>query len=437
MEEIILKIQALIKESPVEDATKHHDKSHIKKLVDEDLSDVSDSGFLNTDKYYLTRTIRRAAVESIKENLGQWVSKRNQVIIESKKILSTSTNSELDSNKAQIEKEQRATKAKIENEFIRDNQYSDIKAQHELSKKRYTDMRAEMGGKPPVQSKFLLYVIAILLIGFIEWFINYSTFSSMYPPGIAFGATIIIALSIALASHFHGALLKQRLSLFAKHRAPDFKLQVILVQAFFSLLVVAALIVVTITRYEILTESMAASGGISLPGQEQNESIFTAIFIFVLMNMIVWIIGVAISYFIHDSTPDYQEAFKDHQKSQSKFYSVDKAFQKEMERIDAELKEDMLKLTNSYSSQLKDEDALKNKIEQLRDKESSIIKQATSSINDMLSVHQSILITELDKKGITELKIGPDEISLQQYKKQGVEVGSDFVRSAFNGEFLI
>lgn len=436
MEDLRLSIDKLINESPVDEATRHHDKSHIAELVNEDVKEAS-SGILHTDKKYRTHRIEEAAIGSIKDRLGRWASQRNDLVLKAKGVIDKQSNSELDLNKRKLHEKMEDMKSKARDSFMRDNNYSDNKSAYETAKNRFETMRAELGGKPPVKSRMWLYIIAIMLIGFIEWFVNYSTFSTKYPPGIAFGATVLIALSIALASHFHGSLLKQRLALFSRSRKKEEKRQVILYQAFFSMLLIIALTIVTYNRYDILAESMVQSGGVSLPGLDENtESIAGVLVQFALLNVLVWIVGVAISYFIHDARPDYQEAHKQYEAAKSKFHKGDKALQEEIERIGSEFNDELQKLTNSLSSHQKEIKALQISLDRLVAKEASIIKQAVTSINTMLEKHHAMLITEFTAKGMQEIKIGPDALSLDKFKSKVIIVDSDFVRHSLSLEII-
>lgn len=437
MEELKLSIEKLINESPVDEVTRHHNKSHISELAAEEIKEVSDTGILHTDKNYRTYRIEEAAIGSIKDRLGRWATRRNDLVLKARGAIEKQSNSELDAEKRKLTAKREELKSSARDTFMLNHNYADLKSNFESTKNRYETMRAELGGKPPVKSRLWLYAIAIMLVGFIEWFVNYSTFSTKYPAGIAFGATVLIALSIALASHFHGGLLKQRLALFSPSRKKEEKRQVILYQSFFSLLLVIALIIVTYNRYDILVENIVQTGGATLPGMDQEqESVVGVLAQFALLNVLVWIVGVAISYFIHDSRPDYQEAHKDYQDAKSKFIKVDKGLQEELERITHECDEEIQKLTNTLSSHQKEIIELQVSLDRLLAKESSIIKQAVTSINSMLEKHQSMLLTEFNAKRLKDIQIGPEALSVEQFKQRVVTVDSQFVRHALSLEAI-
>lgn len=437
MEELNLSIEKLINESPVDEATKHHDKSHIAELVNEDLNEVTASGVLHTDKHYRTHRIEEAAIGSIKDRLGRWSSQRNDIVLKATGAIEKQSNSELDVNKRKLHEKMEEAKSKARDGYMRDNHYADKKSAFELSKKRFEEMRAELGGKPPVKSNFLLYTFTIMMVGFIEWFINYSTFSSQYAPGIAFGFTVIVAMVIAGASHFHGALLKQRLALFSRSRTKDKKRNEVLVQSVVTVALLVAIYFVTSSRYDVLMENMVQSTGISLAGMEDDQESITGILIkFALANILVWFVGLFISYFAHDSRPDYQEAHKKYNEEKAKFYKADNGLQEEIERIGLEFDEELQKLTNSLTSHQKEIKELQVSLGRLIAKEASIIKQAVTSMNSMLEKHHSMLITEFNAKGLQGITIGPDALSIEGFKNRTVTIDAEFVRHTLSLETI-
>ncbi|WP_133011338.1 hypothetical protein [Marinomonas flavescens] len=437
MDEVKLAIEKLINESPIDEATRHHDKSHILNLVKEDISDLSDSNILHTDKNYRTHRIEEAAIGSIKDKLGRWSNNRNDIVLKAIGIIKKQSNSDLDIKKRKLTEEMEGEKSKATDSYMRNNNYADLKANFEGTKRRYEDMRAELGGKPPITGRIWLYIIVIMMIGFIEWFVNYSTFSTKYPPGIAFGATVLVALSIALASHFHGGLLKQRLSLFARHRKKEEKRQVLIKQSFFSLLLIISLSIVTYNRYDILSANTIESGGVALAGMsESSESIIGVLIQFSLLNILVWIVGVAISYFVHDPRPDYQESLKHYETAKKKFHRADKGLQEEIERIEQEFEESLKNATNSLSSHQNDIRELETLLGRLSSKETALIKQALNSINNMLEKHHAILITELNAMHRSNIAIGPDALTIDQFKTKTITIDSNFIRQTLSLEAI-
>lgn len=439
MEEIKLTFENLLNDSPVDEANRHQAKDHISRLIEEELVE-SRSGVIYTDKDYRTLKVGEAAINGVKERVGRWAQLRNDLMLKVKHKQLSERNSEFDVNQKKLLESKEEQKSAARDVFMQDNHYVDLKRDHEQTKQRYETMRAEMGGKPPVKRKLSLYMISILLIGFIEWFINYSTFNMKYPPGIAFGVTVLIAISIALASHFHGALLKQRVALFATHRRKEHKRQELIYQSFFTLLLVIAMAIVTYNRYDLLVDQLINSGGASLPGlagQEQGQSsVWSELWPFILMNLLVWIVGVAISYFTHDSQPDYQEALSDYSKAKGKYHKVDKGLKEEENRIEQEFEVKFKANSNSQASHVDISKQLNSLVERLIAKEQSLIAQAVSVINETLEKHQTMLVTALRQHGFEDVKVGPDQLSINQYKERDVTVDAYYVRKVLSMELV-
>ncbi|MBQ4832191.1 hypothetical protein J8L70_02960 [Pseudoalteromonas sp. MMG010] len=432
MDELKNDFNKLLNDSPIDNANRVQSKEHIELIVAEDVKEAQ-TGHINTDKNTLSFRIKDATISAIKDRLGRWISERNDAVLRAKAKHSESSASGVDQKSRELHQEAEDAKAKARDQFMQKNHYSDKRREYEQTKQRYENMQAEMGGKPPVPKRMVLYVISILVIGFVEWFINYSTFNIKYPPGLAAGATMIVALSIAFASHFHGALIKQRVALFAPHRTDTEKRHVLIYQSFFSLLLVFALIVVTYNRYDVLSEQLVNSAGAmlpSLPGDtaDSASSVWEELMPFIVMNLLVWIVGVAVSFFIHDARPDYQEAKNDYEKAKKDFFSVDNGLKKEVERIEAEFKEKLTGVKNKQSSASAISKEIVSYLERLLKKEEALLTQALSAINDDVHRHQSLLVTEIKKQNLEGVVIGPEQLSVDQFLKMDLKLTMNELR---------
>lgn len=432
MDELNTDFEKLINGSPVDEANRHQNQEHLARLVDEEIKEATSSQVIHTDRQYRTSRMADAALKGVEERLGRWAQERNDFLTRANQTKEKGKASEADIKQKQILEEKEEKKAQAKEEYMRNNHYSDLHANYTQTKSRFENMRSEMGGKPPVAKKTMMYVVSILFIGVIEWFINYSTFDAKYPSGIAFGATILIALSIAFASHFHGALLKQRVALFAAHRAKTEKRQELIKQAFFMFLLLISIAIVTYNRYDVIADQMANMGGASLPGlpgaETQEPSVWFELWPFVLMNVLVWILGVGISYMTHDSQPDYQEAMQDYEKAKVKFFKVDNGLKEEEKRIDAEYEVKLKAIKNVQQSSANDSRDMENLLERLRKKEDSVLKQSVGFVNDMLEKHQMMLLTSLRQNNLEAVKIGPDLLDLNAYQNKVITIDELYIR---------
>jgi hypothetical protein len=418
MEELTNDFKKLLNDSPIDEANRAQAQSHIEGLVKEELHE-GQQGFINTDKGLLTIRIKDAATSSIKKRMSRWVESRNDVILRTQTLKSKSRSSEVDNKERELIELAEEAKTSARENYMRNHDYNNRRNEFDKASSLYDTMNAEMGGKPPVKSKLGFYVFSILLIGFVEWFINFSTFTYKYPSGIAFGITVLVALSIAIASHYHGALIKQRLALFASHRKGSEKRQVIYYQLLFTVLLIIALGVVTNARYDVLMGQMVNSGGAALPGlpgmNEQASSVWNELIPFVLMNILVWLIGIAISFLIHDSRPDYQESYAYYEKARKRFNIVDKGLKDEEKRIEAEFGIKIKAVKNTHAARINDVEKIQEYIDRLAAKEEGLVKQAVGVINETLERHQSTLVAAMRQEGLENVKFGPKQLSIDDY----------------------
>ena len=186
----------------------------------------------------------------------------------------------------------------------------------------------------------------------------------------------------------------------------------------------------TYNRYDILVANTIQAGGVSLAGMDEDMQSITGILVqFALLNVLVWIVGVAISYFIHDARPDYQEAFLDYEKAKSKFNKVDNGLKKEERRLDLDLRDKNEREQNKKRSQKADHEALNAQVERLNVRKEDIFKGALTAMNERLEEHKKSLIAELSLEYSSDLKIGPERLLVEQFKLNPVCVDAEFVRT--------
>ena len=169
--------------------------------------------------------------------------------------------------------------------------YAYDKAEKDLSGDRvYKYEKAE--GRETRPTPLVVYVIALLGIGVVEWLINYESFLAFFGvPALALGFTIVVAIMVAIASHFHGTLLKQpirrqelRLNDDLSNQGYRWWLLVV------SLGLVGALAFVVAVRYLSWSELMEI--GVNL-------SVWPKVLTTLVSNVVVWIIGGAVAFGAH------------------------------------------------------------------------------------------------------------------------------------------
>ena len=145
------------------------------------------------------------------------------------------------------------------------------------------------------------YPVALVGIGVVEWFINYDVFKdNLGVPAIAAGMTMLVALFVALASHEHGAAAKQGRERFASpdnfEQNPQWW-----IFGFATFGIIVALSLVTWIRYVSMSAIFAR-------GME------VEVWPYVLQglggNVLVWVIGCMVSFWVHDKSYSLQEFAK-------------------------------------------------------------------------------------------------------------------------------
>ena len=136
------------------------------------------------------------------------------------------------------------------------------------------------------------YFVLLIGIGIAEWMINYQAFLSYIGvPAMAAGFTIVVAAVVAVASHMHGAFLKQpylRNAMRQTHRDHDRGKATFYLAS--AIVFVLALVFVGWARYAWASDI----GGIGLEVNVTMKVLTTLI-----GNVLVWGIGCGISYFFH------------------------------------------------------------------------------------------------------------------------------------------
>jgi hypothetical protein len=169
----------------------------------------------------------------------------------------------------------------------------------------------------------------MLLLGTAEWFINYDTLFEFFGiPIIAIGATLILALGLAVIAHQHGVDLKQWKKKFGPGVEDKNRPYGILILATFGLF---GLITVTgWMRYQSLMSVIQSQNTANIIGTQFSAQIDPEreVIISLGANILAWLVGVFISYFAHDPDPTYVHTAIDFLKAEKKYLSKRAEFEK-------------------------------------------------------------------------------------------------------------
>lgn len=181
---------------------------------------------------------------------------------------------------------------------------AELEARIARDEERYNRRKAELGrdGKP-LNRPLYLFVLIVIIFG-AEAALNLEAFEALpwSTPMIAWGATILVGMSIGFAAHFHGTLLKQFAHHFGSHvddikRGPAWRMFMA-----GSTLLSVSLAFVYIARAAYITALLGSIGG---SGQAAEAPAFlSSVRGSLLGNLLVYLLGTFWAYVMHDSDPD-------------------------------------------------------------------------------------------------------------------------------------
>jgi hypothetical protein len=167
------------------------------------------------------------------------------------------------------------------------------------------------GGALPRNISPVLYAIPLIIVGVAEWYVNYSTFASTFVPVVAIAGTLIVGAIFAVASHLHGAYLKQLSE--TMHPSTEYrnvigrKIAVVLA----TLCLIAAFSVVVYLRYLAIADQLgigaATAGTFSQPS---GSLVWSRLGPTIVINISIWGLGTLYSWAMHERVPEIRDSYR-------------------------------------------------------------------------------------------------------------------------------
>ncbi|MBF0423223.1 MAG: hypothetical protein HQL73_09555 [Magnetococcales bacterium] len=238
---------------------------------------------------------------------------------------------------------------KIENTSLYNN-LQHAKSEQQIAHDRYLALVAKHNRAPKLLPWW--YFLALFFILPTEVAINYETFMAVkwMTPILAGGTVVILGMVLAASAHLIGTLIRQYHILFDSSRDDTDRLvgwRMLAIGTFAFVIVLAS---VWYARSTYFSDQIKIIG--ILKGGSQSE--FYLIGGSMLSNLAVWLAGVMIAFFQHDSDPDFPKSLEDLNKKTSLAQrlqeSVDKQLQKRFRDIDSKANREKKEALNTDHS---------------------------------------------------------------------------------------
>ncbi|MCH8488989.1 MAG: GtrA family protein [Oceanicaulis sp.] len=291
--------------------------------------------------------VRQAALTDIAEEF-QALGKSNQtdgIFIErERQRLSIS----LGRKKRDIYREQREQKK------LALDKIQSLKKEEDRLTNEYNTIRAREGNREPKVTNTPLYVFLLLIVGVVEVLINFDSFNTLSwsTPFLALGLSVVVAIALALASHWHGTVLRQWNYYFGKRERDENRWAAWRMLALGSLALSVVLASVAYARVSFLADYILLNQ--QLGGTDRTSS-FMMIAGTLLGNVLVWIVGIFIAWLMHDRNPEFPEKRKALNKVAAQISdlsnNLERERRRELQRAEAEFADELEKLENAERAQ--------------------------------------------------------------------------------------
>jgi hypothetical protein len=263
-----------------------------------------------------------------------------------------------------------------------------------------TKYNNELASKNSIQAQdfpFIPYAFILIAIGMVEWMINYRSFYEFYPvPFIAGGFTIIVAAAVAFASHCHGTGLKAQDHCFGPHVSPADKSREkrAIISASVALFVFA-IPFVGYARYSAATKLISTFsdtggtiiGNVNLPQINIGQDVMASL----ASNLLVWFIGAAIAYMVHDKDPNYTKLLRQKKTAEKEYGQHQMKIDKDVARKQAELNIEIQGFKNTAQVMRQNSQPIGSWLDAVNDKTHKTRQDSETLVNRLIQTYRDNL----------------------------------------------
>lgn len=336
---------------------------------------------------------------------------------------------DLKQEKVKLEKDLETIESTVEDKMAREKQdFRDAREEAADAESEYANLYEQHGNRHARVVNKWLYISLLGLVGMVEWLINWEAANALFAqPYLAAGIVIVIALAIAAASHEHGTLLKQwsySVGAYADRQTRSRNLRALI---FTSLLFFAAMILVGYMRYKLaytdLIGSMSVGGSNPFGSTGTMSEVYTAVGMTLMGNVIVWILGAMIAYWLHDNDPDFATARQRQLEARKKY----NAWRVRMEKVVRDERDDLNRrigeIDNRLTSRGNKGKLLVDSCTQVMEHERMLLSRLKHYLDEYLSAYKRILLQVVNKKNPGVVFLSEDgELSSLDYERVKVEM---------------
>lgn len=323
---------------------------------------------------------------------------------------------------AQLSRKRDAVRHHREKHLANYERLNEAQKAYSQSRLRYAELMARHGREAKLTPMWYWPFLAV--IGLAEMLINFEAFNavSFFTPAIATGSTLAIAAGLAYSSHLHGTFLRQFHSRFGPHARDGDRAAAWRMFSLGSLCLAAVLAAVAYARNsyfgDILLENAilgnAAPSWLAIVGGSM------------LMNLVVWIVGVIGAFIAHDEDHRFPDALVERNKAEKKFRGlqalVNRPLQQQFLRIDAESEKEAAEAKN------KDRSFSHSAAYETGRAQFAIVRAQDAKVQALLEAYRSKLLHALGKSHIVFEKQAElstedvEQISAQEYAAHRIEL---------------
>jgi hypothetical protein len=330
--------------------------------------------------------------------------------------------------KEAIEKKALEAEQAIVTEAEAHRPYADSKAAKVTADLHYDQLIRGEGGRPVTTfGNSWQYVLTLAGITSVEWLINYDAFFSWTGiPAIAAGFTIAMAFAVGVAAHVHGEYLKQRGSRFAPHSTN--KGRDIALLALASVLLLLAIFVAGWARYSLAIHSITAQGPTIATDQvPQQQNPLTDVYVSLGINLIVWLIGLVVSFVSHDEDHELMNASLERWRTTRRFNRLHKPWEKRIHEVKAKATRELQQLGAATALDMASTKAHRDMLDQVEKREEAIYRSIVGDLQPIANFYRIALGRGLQESG-HNIVVNGEAISGRQYQQLQADLSPAMLR---------